>query len=54
MFISSEFGWELGEVVVFIVLIENGKVKIWYLGIVGNFGGSFIGYVEIDFLFEWD
>ena len=54
MLISSELTWESGEVVAPTALIENGKAKIWYSGIVGNFGGGSIGYAEIDFPFEWD
>ena len=51
--VVSEYEWESGEVVAPTALIEEGKAKIWYSGGVGDFTGSSIGYVEIDFPFDW-
>ena len=53
MIIESEFDWESGEVVAPSALIENGKARIWYTRVVGNFGGASVGYAEIDFPFDW-
>jgi hypothetical protein len=53
MIIESEFDCESGEVVAPSALIENGKARIWYAGVVGDFTGASIGYAEIDFPFNW-
>lgn len=52
--LTSTYEWEAGEVVAPSVLIENGKARIWYSGIEGNFTGGSIGYAEIEFPFDWE
>jgi len=51
--IRSKYEWESGEVVAPAALIENGKARIWYTGVVGDFVGGSVGYAEIDFPFAW-
>ncbi|MEO0468915.1 MAG: hypothetical protein AAF206_04780 [Bacteroidota bacterium] len=53
MLIESEHAWEAGEVVAPTVLIEDGKMRIWYTGVIGLFEGASIGYAEMDFPLVW-
>ncbi len=45
--------WESSEIVAPSVIIENGKVRLWYMGVVGQFEDFSIGYAEADFPLEW-
>lgn len=45
--------WESGEVVAPTALVEDGRVRLWYTGVVGDFTGASIGYVEFELPREW-
>ncbi len=49
----NEQSWESSEIVAPSVIIENGKVRLWYMGVVGLFEDFSIGYAEADFPLEW-
>jgi predicted GH43/DUF377 family glycosyl hydrolase len=49
----KEQNWESSEIVAPSVIIENGKVRLWYMGVVGQFEDFSIGYAEADFPLEW-
>ncbi|MBX2897255.1 MAG: hypothetical protein KF763_17540 [Cyclobacteriaceae bacterium] len=53
--IKPEFSWEGGDVIAPSVLIESGKIKVWYMGVTTFTGGAdfAIGYAEADFPLKW-
>ncbi len=53
--IKKEYSWESTSVIAPSVLIENGKAKMWYMGVVASGTGAdfAIGYAEADFPFTW-
>jgi hypothetical protein len=53
--VKKEFSWEATSVIAPSVLIENGKARMWYMGVVASGTGAdfAIGYAEADFPFQW-
>lgn len=53
--LKIDYEWEAASVIAPSVLIENGKVRMWYMGVVTFAGGAdfAIGYAESDFPMKW-
>ncbi len=53
--LESDYSWESTSVIAPSILIENGKVRMWYMGVnAKGTGADFsIGYAESDFPFNW-
>jgi beta-xylosidase len=53
--LKIDYDWELTSVIAPSVLIENNKVRMWYMGVVASGTGAdfAIGYAESDFPFNW-
>lgn len=53
--IKKEFSWESTSVIAPTVLIENGRARMWYMGVVASGTGAdfAIGYAEANFPFQW-
>lgn len=53
--LKKEYDWEEYSVIAPSVIIENNKVRMWYMGVVvSGTGADFaIGYAESDFPFDW-
>lgn len=53
--LKKEYDWESNSVIAPTVIIENNKVRMWYMGVsVFNGGADFaIGYAECSFPFNW-
>jgi len=51
--LTKEYTWESNIVVAPSVIIENSKVRLWYMGVVGEFEDFSIGYAEADFPLQW-
>ena len=53
--LKIDYDWEATSVIAPSVLIENNKVRIWYMGVVASGTGAdfAIGYAESDFPFNW-
>ncbi len=49
----KEYNWESSKIVAPSVIIENDKVRLWYMGVVGEFEDFSIGYAEADFPLQW-
>jgi predicted GH43/DUF377 family glycosyl hydrolase len=49
----KELNWESNKIVAPSVIIENDKVRLWYMGVVGEFEDFSIGYAEADFPLQW-
>jgi beta-xylosidase len=52
---KKEYGWESTASIAPAVLIENGKARMWYMGVdASDTGADFvIGYGEANFPFNW-
>jgi predicted GH43/DUF377 family glycosyl hydrolase len=53
--IKKEYSWESTSVIAPTVLIENGRARMWYMGVVvSDTGADFaVGYAEANFPFQW-
>jgi beta-xylosidase len=53
--LKIDYDWETTSVIAPSVLIENGKVRMWYMGVAasGNGADFAIGYAETGFPFNW-
>lgn len=53
--LKIDYPWEATSVIAPTVIIENGKVRMWYMGVVasGNGADFSIGYAETNFPFDW-
>lgn len=53
--LKIDYDWESTSVIAPSVLIENNKVRMWYMGVVASGTGAdfAIGYAESDFPFNW-
>jgi beta-xylosidase len=53
--LEINFDWEATSVIAPSVIIENNKVRMWYMGVVASGTGAdfAIGYAESDFPFPW-
>jgi len=53
--IQATLGWEGSDVIAPSVIIENGKVRVWYMGVKvdGSSADFAIGYAESDFPMKW-
>lgn len=53
--LKIDYDWEATAVIAPSVLIENNKVRMWYMGVVASGTGAdfAIGYAESDFPFNW-
>lgn len=53
--LKIDYDWESTSVIAPSVLIENNKVRMWYMGVVvsGTSADFAIGYAESDFPFKW-
>ena len=53
--LKIDYDWEATSVIAPSVLIENNKVRMWYMGVVASGTGAdfAIGYAESDFPFNW-
>ncbi len=49
----KEYDWESSKIVAPSVIVENGKVRLWYMGVVGEFEDFSIGYAEADYPLKW-
>jgi hypothetical protein len=49
------YGWEKYRVIAPSVIIENGKARMWYMGVAwSDFQDFSIGYAETEFPFTWE
>ncbi len=51
--LRKTLAWEGSGQIAPTVLIENGKVRVWYMSEVDNFSDFYIGYAEADFPLAW-
>lgn len=53
--LEKEYAWEDYSVIAPTVIIEDNKVRMWYMGVVSENGGAdfAIGYADADFPFSW-
>lgn len=53
--LKIDYDWESTSVIAPSVLIENNKVRMWYMGVIASGTGAdfAIGYAESDFPFNW-
>lgn len=51
--LTKELSWESEKIIAPSVIIENGKIRLWYMGVVGAFSDFSIGYAEAPFPFTW-
>jgi beta-xylosidase len=53
--LKIDYEWESTSVIAPSVLIENNKVRMWYMGVIASGTGAdfAIGYAESDFPFNW-
>jgi predicted GH43/DUF377 family glycosyl hydrolase len=51
--LTKSLSWESEKIIAPSVLIENGKIRLWYMGVVGAFSDFSIGYAEAPFPFPW-
>jgi beta-xylosidase len=53
--IKKEYDWETSSVIAPTVIIENNKVRLWYMGVVTSGKGAdfAIGYAEANFPMPW-
>jgi beta-xylosidase len=53
--LTKTYDWEAYSVIAPSVIIEDNKVRMWYMGVVASGSGAdfAIGYAECDFPFDW-
>ncbi|MEO7991745.1 MAG: hypothetical protein ABI663_19485 [Chryseolinea sp.] len=53
--VKKEYDWEASTVIAPTVIIENNKVRMWYMGVLSSGTGAdfAIGYAESNFPLEW-
>lgn len=51
--IVKNYDWEESGLIAPAVLIENNKIRVWYMAETNNFSNFYIGYAEIKYPINW-
>lgn len=52
--LTKSLSWESEKIIAPSVIIEDGKIRLWYMGVVGAFSDFSLGYAEAPFPCTWD